>query len=573
MDRLGQSRTRTFSVRNWVRQHRAALKKSVKYVGIGLVAIVLMQFLYPHSRALPGVRVASSPVGGGSIDTIVKQLNNEYKSAKLNVKTAGKTITTSYDEAGVSIDAKASAASAISYGWSERLIPFSSVFIMTHRNSEMQMKYDDDRLSYFAQQTSKSTYVAPVNATVAIKGSTVVLVPSKPSKTYSKNAIIEAIKQAKHQPLTIAEVSPVVKSAPRTDNEVKGVLQQAQKAVDTPLTLTFDNERKTVARSEIATWIDFSEDATTKQLKLALKNDVVQKYLDTIQGKIYKAPGTTTVQMVDNVEVSRTVGATGHGIDNAKAIALITDALHAGKETAVAVPIATLQPNIVYNRSYSKTSAGLQALLATLASSNGFGISVIDPGRGISASVNGTKRFEAASTYKLFVAYAIFQQINSGAMHWTDAINGKSVEQCFDDMIVKSDNPCAIAFGNKIGWGNIDNMIHSAGFNGTTVSGSTKYTNATDLAAFLQRLQAGALFNGPDTDRLVGAMKRQIYRAGIPAGTGLAVADKVGFVDDVIHDAGIVYGPNGPYIMVVMTSNSSWGAIANAARQINTFLN
>ena len=572
MDRLGQSRTTTFSVKNWMFQHRTLLKKCGKYLCIGLAAVVLLQLVYPHSRALPGTKVAGMTVGWQSTQSIQKKLDDTYSKATLSIKTEDKTVKTSYDEAGISIEGKKTSQAAVAYGWGWRLIPFSSLFVAS-RDVPVQMNYDDDRLAYFAQQTSKSTYVAPVNAAVAIKGSTVVLVPSKPSKAYSKNAIIAAAKSANHTPATVAQVAPVVKPAPRTDDEVKGVLKQAQKAVDTPLTLTFDNERKTVAKSEVATWIDFTEDATTKQLKLALKNDVVQKYLDTIQGKIYKAPGTTTVQMVDNKEVSRTVGATGRGIDNAKAISLITDALHAGKEAAVAVPIATLQPNIVYNRSYSKTSAGLQALLATLAGNNGFGISVIDPGRGITASVNGSKRFEAASTYKLFVAYAVFQQVNAGAMHWNDSINGKSTEQCFDDMIVKSDNPCAIAFGNKIGWGNIDNMIHAIGFNGTTVSGSTKYTNAADLAAYLQRLQAGTLLNSGDTDRLVGAMKRQIYRSGIPAGTGLTVADKVGFVDDVIHDAGIVYGPNGPYIMVVMTSNSSWGAIANVARQINTFLN
>jgi beta-lactamase class A len=573
MDRLGQSRTGTFSVKSWMRQHRAGVRKCGKYLGIALVAVVLLQLVYPHSRALPGTKVSGMAVGWQSTQSIQKKLDSAYSKATLSIKTDDKTVKTSYDEAGISIEGKKTAQAAASYGWGWRLLPFSSFFVAS-RDVPLQMNYDDDRLAYFAQQTSKSTYVAPVNATIAIKVSAVALVPSKPSKAYSKNAIITAAKNADHTPSTVASVSPVVKAAPRTDSEVKGVLQQAQKAVDTPLTLTFDNERKTVAKSEIATWIDFTEDATTKQLKLALKNDVVQKYLDTIQGKVYKAPGTTTVQMVDNQEVSRTLGATGRGIDNAKAISLITDALHAGKEVAVAVPIATLQPNIVYNRSYSKTSAGLQALLATLAGTNGFGISVIDPGRNITASVNGSKRFEAASTYKLFVAYAIFQQMNSGAMHWSDTIyNGQSADTCFDAMIVKSDNNCAIAFGNKIGWGNIDNMIHAIGFNGTTLSGATKYTNAADLASYLQRLQAGTLLNGSDTDRLVGAMKRQIYRAGIPAGTGLTVADKVGFVDDVIHDAGIVYGPNGPYIMVVMTSNSSWGAIANAARQINTFLN
>ncbi len=559
-------------MRKWARKHRLALIKSGKYIGIGLIVVVALQLLYPSSRALPGVKIADMSVGGASTASIQKRLDDAYKSAKLVVKTTDKTVSTTYDEAGVSIASKNTAQASTKYGWGERLVPFSSVAIMLKRNTPTQTSYDDDRLAYFAQQTSKKTYVAPVNASVAIKGSTVVLVSSKPSKSYDQSVIVAAIKHANHQPLTTVEVSPAIKPAPRTDNQVKGVLKQAQKAVDTSLTLTFDDERKPVTKSEIASWLDFTED-TSKQLTLTLKNDAVQKYLDSIQGKVYKAPGTTTVQLVDNLEVSRTVGAAGRGIDAPKTVSLITDALHEGKEATIGVPIATLQPVIIYNRSYSKTSAGLQALLATIAGNKGFGVSVIDPGRGITGGVNAGKQFEAASTYKLFVAYAIFQQINSGAMQWTDTINGKPADQCFEAMIVKSDNPCALAFGNKIGWGTIDNMIHGIGFNSTTLSGSTKYTTAGDLAAYLQRLQAGTLLNGADQGRLVDAMKRQIYRAGIPAGTGLPVADKVGFVDNVIHDAGIVYGPNGPYIMVVMTSNSSWGAIADIARQINTFMN
>jgi hypothetical protein len=34
-----------------------------------------------------------------------------------------------------------------------------------------------------------------------------------------------------------------------------------------------------------------------------------------------------------------------------------------------------------------------------------------------------------------------------------------------------------------------------------------------------------------------------------------------------------VYGPRGPYVLTIMTSGSSWTAIADAAKQINSFLN
>jgi len=234
------------------------------------------------------------------------------------------------------------------------------------------------------------------------------------------------------------------------------------------------------------------------------------------------------------------------------------------------VPIVDLPPKLTYVRTYSNGDAGLTALLGDLARSRNIGISVMELG-GRSGNVNGDKKFVAASTYKLFVAYAVFKEIEAGRMSWGSAINGSTVERCFDAMIVKSDNPCAKALGDRIGWQNIENQMRGLGLNNTELSPAL-YTTAKDLSLFLYRLENGTLVSAADKSRLVDAMKRQIYRSGIPAGTGLTVADKVGFIDSYIHDAGIVYSARGPYVLVIMTSGSSWSAIADAARQINNFL-
>jgi len=67
---------------------------------------------------------------------------------------------------------------------------------------------------------------------------------------------------------------------------------------------------------------------------------------------------------------------------------------------------------------------------------------------------------------------------------------------------------------------------------------------------------------------LIDAMKRNVYRQGIPKGVSSVVADKVGFMDALLHDAAIVYGPTGPYTLVIMTNGSSWANIAELTRQI-----
>ncbi|MET1033557.1 MAG: serine hydrolase, partial [Candidatus Saccharimonadales bacterium] len=295
-----------------------------------------------------------------------------------------------------------------------------------------------------------------------------------------------------------------------------------------------------------------------------------KKYLSGIQSKVYKAPGVTKVQIIDGSEVGRVVGEPGRGIDNDKTIALLTNALKKAEKTTVTVPVAELAPTITIDRQYSNGDAGLTALLKDLAGVKGFGVSVMEMG-GRSGNINGDKKFVAASTYKLFVAYAVFKEIEAGRMAWGSPFNGSTVQACFDAMIVRSDNPCAKAFGDKIGWQNIEDQMRGLGLTQTELSPAL-FTSARDLSLFLYKLQNDSLVSAADKNRLIDAMKRQIYRSGIPAGTGLSVADKVGFIDSYIHDAAIVYGPRGPYVLVIMTSGSSWNAIADAAKQINAFL-
>jgi hypothetical protein len=66
-------------------------------------------------------------------------------------------------------------------------------------------------------------------------------------------------------------------------------------------------------------------------------------------------------------------------------------------------------------------------------------------------------------------------------------------------------------------------------------------------------------------------MKGNVYRQGIPSGIPNArVADKVGFLDALLHDASIVYSPKGTYVLIILTNNASWGNIAELAKEIES---
>jgi beta-lactamase class A len=556
----------------WIAEHRDLVRRA-RYAAIGLLIFtVAFQLAYPSNKVLPSVEVANQEVGGLSTGEAAKTLERRFEKADIKVSTEDKSFSKTLVQMGAAIDSTTSAKEAADYPFLQRIIPFSSVYIMLNRNVNATMQFDDEHLQNFAKEVSKDGYVRAVNAAVVVKGGKAELVPAKPSKEYAVKEVEASLRAARFTPHTTVALEPKIKEAVRTDDEVKTVLKDAQRAVDMHLTVELNKEKLTVSKETIGSWLDFEEDTKTKNLQLGVKSDGVKKYLESIQSKVYKAPGTTKVTLTDGKEVGRTNGANGRGIDMDKAIKSLADAVKKGDEATIEVPIADIPPKIVYERKYS--SVGLSALLASITSSkSNYAVSVIDLSTGRSANSNGSKQYVAASTYKLFVAYAVIKEVEAGRMSWTGTINGQTVASCFDKMIVVSDNACPKAFAARIGWQAIEDQAHAIGMSQATQLTPSPYTTASDLALFLSKVQNGSIVSGASRDRLLDAMRRQSYtRAGIPAGTGVATADKVGDVDGYKHDAAIVYGPKGPYVLVVMTSGGSWSGIASAARQVHSFL-
>ena len=135
-------------------------------------------------------------------------------------------------------------------------------------------------------------------------------------------------------------------------------------------------------------------------------------------------------------------------------------------------------------------------------------------------------------------------------------------------MIVKSDNACGEAMLSKIGYGTLTKEIQAIGLSKSSFMHSFPETTAGDLTTFVGALQSGQLLNPSSTNTLLSAMKRNVYRQGIPAGASGQTADKVGFLDAFLHDASIVYSPRGTYALSIMTEGSSWATIADLTRQI-----
>lgn len=185
-------------------------------------------------------------------------------------------------------------------------------------------------------------------------------------------------------------------------------------------------------------------------------------------------------------------------------------------------------------------------------------------------NINGGRVSVSASTYKLYVARDMATMVESGALSWQSGLNGMTLESCLDTMIVNSDNDCPIAWLTSVS-SNDETTARAvaAGASGTVFGNDgIVRTTADDLSSILEDFYHRNGLTDESADRILALMERQIYREGIPAAfdDDVTVADKVGFLDAYLNDAGIVYSAKGDLIVVVLTNGSSWDDIAQAVR-------
>lgn len=522
---------------------------------------------------MPFARMGETGVGFKKDTAIASLLAEKYSRVPLDVKIANKkTMQTNLAAAGLQPNVSEIARGLTTYPWWERLIPGSLLLRGAFTSQPVVLEADQQKFKEFAITSIERCEIKPTDASVKVEGGNISLVPAKNGQKCDEKKLREHLTKQVGRIAGVHATASVDQTKPaRSDADVRPLLDSAKAIAAKPMQLNLAGKTYTLSAAQIAPWLRFPENPTTRKLHADIDEAAVTAYLGTIEKDIYIAPTATLITTVDGVEKARVEGAPGRGADKPRGFSLIRTAL-LGSGGAVVLPTSAIAPPLTYNRSYTPTPAGLQLLVDDLVKDKkNMAISLRKlADNGVSA--NGTKQYHPASTYKVYVAWAVLKRIEAGQMSWSDsATNGQTVAQCFDAMIINSDNACGEWLGAKIGWTNLNNMLKSVGLTCTNLS-SAWLSCANDLALFLQKLESGQLMSEPSRARLIDAMKRQIFRKGVPAGVNAPVADKVGFLDGNLHDAAIVYAPKGVYVLVIMSKDGAWADIADVARKIDTQL-
>lgn len=229
-----------------------------------------------------------------------------------------------------------------------------------------------------------------------------------------------------------------------------------------------------------------------------------------------------------------------------------------------------------------QNSEGLEKIVkTTFKDDNNFGIVIKNLKTGERYYFNEEKTFETASLYKLWVMAAVFNQIQNGKLKETDILS-KDVEElnkdfniasdsaeltegtitwpvqnAIEQMITISDNYSALLLTERIGLSNVAAFLENNGFMQSKVGVDNKnpISTASDIALFLEKLYNQQLANKEYTDKMLDLLKNQQLNGklakNLPQDT--VIAHKTGELNDISHDAGIVYSPKGDYLIVIMS--------------------
>ena len=245
-------------------------------------------------------------------------------------------------------------------------------------------------------------------------------------------------------------------------------------------------------------------------------------------------------------------------------VAYEADEMQEADETSIAEANAILQSSNLLSASGEDLAADLDELNAAYPDQLGFVL--INEQTGEAITTNESRIFTSASLYKLFLTYAILEQVDTGLLSLQDQMaDGATIDDYLTSTITVSANEPAKELAHLIGWENIETFIHEQGFVSTSFNPYLEYdgiyyngdleTTPAEVAFLLERLLEGELLSEASTKYFLGLLGNQqlVYALNTGLSSDVTFAHKTGLLDDVSHDAGILSMDGQNYIVAVLT--------------------
>ncbi len=552
--------------------------KPVKLVAVVmgmLVMVVIAQILYPSSRSLPLSRLESAGyLGFADKDTILKNFE-DFDSRVVTVHTHTKSITTSYKDLGITIKPSETVENMTSYSLRERLVPFS-ILVKGNKDYAISRDLNEAQLELFVQNVIAQSAKQPIDAEIKLQGTQLLVSESEEGYEYQTSALRSRVLRA-----TLADRSQIVftptilEPAIKTD-DAKIVATRMQQRIDNPLLINAENKSRTIEPATMASWIDIIHKPKENTIDVVFNKKRVDQSLSSFMNEVNIDPVPTIVTYLNGLQAGRVQGKIGKTLQYQNLLERVVENTSPLTSTLEASVVTVPAPEII-DRKYTKDSEGLQMLLTYWTSVNPgeYSIDFKTVNEKITANISPHRLMPSVGIYRSYIATLIYGRLAAGSISPTTMTQaGQTVEVCLDIMMRDSDESCTNALGSIVGWGASDTLLRAQGFDNTTLTQGAGLTTANDMSDWMLKLLSGNITTTYQADELVQIMSRSSYRSGIPAGSaGMTVANKFGSYGRITHDIGIVYHPNGAYVLSVLSEGSDATRIADLANEINKIMN
>ena len=225
----------------------------------------------------------------------------------------------------------------------------------------------------------------------------------------------------------------------------------------------------------------------------------------------------------------------------------------------------------------------LQALVEEVVGDLGgdWGVAVKKLDTGQYAAFNGDEQHVSASLYKMWVLNELFRQAQAGIVDldgyeavtgsdaWYDASLGDlnlpagtalTLRRAAYLMITVSDNTAAAMLVRILGPDNINRFMQQNGLENSVLDWSGIGDNLTtpiDVMREMELLATSRMVDAEASRQMIEIMLDQqvnnLLAPGLPKEARFA--HKHGNLGSLLHNAGVVWGPSGPFVIVAMSSN------------------
>ncbi len=555
-------------------------KKIIISIACSMLVVILAQVFWPKKYSLPFSKVGSEEIGILDRDKIQETVERQFSGSEIIIESGADSKSNLKGEVMLSsgILDEAWLSSELEYPLVWRFVPFSFYLFKTDIQV-VKFNIDEAKLDNLSKEEAKDLSREPKNAVFEVDGEKINIKPSEDGVKVESGAVKSAIKDydfrlsSNHISVKGDKIIPEI-----ITSNYESLRAQAENAIskDIYFMLPVGSRLNKLVTSdkERASLLDVTKNEDG-EFGLTLKDDELSKLFGALEEKVRKEPGVTVIKTINGEEVGRTTGIEGWGLnfDDYKG-QIFSKMFDNGSGVEIELKLRSIPPVVRYEREFTNSNKGLQSYLDEVTRDKKISVSVQQlSGEFWSAESNSNKRMTSASTYKLFMAQFIMNKIDNGQLGWGSSALGTNVEGCMYNMIVRSANDCSEYWLSVYGGNTINSYLQSVGYEPVfSNSGQVASTTANSLRKILTNLYFGDNFSAGNANKLRELMSSQIYRQGIPSGTSNRVADKVGFLNGVLNDAGIVYHPKGDYALVVMTEGESWAKIAEITREIERII-